>query len=226
MTSMMKSILDQFTEAGLWFRDLAQRFSVRRDTAPIATVARVEAFAATRSALITQKKLYGYLKERMGISYPKMFEDEVFANAIHIATMHIFAASLSDLTVHVVGNATAGSTLPAPERCRMAVESYKAGIEANAAMVTEPDAPDKWLADFEARIDDILWDNVAAGGNAFTESPKALIKWAPISDEYKKYDREIVENSIRYAWNEIREDFRKRLDAPAVVADWTAADAA
>lgn len=222
----MKHFLTQFSEAAGWIADVASRFSARADTGPIDTADRLFEFARTRASLIAQKKLYGYLKERMGISYPKMFEDEVFANAIHIATMHIFAASLSDLTVHVVGNATAGSTLPAPERCRMAVESYKAGIEANAAMVTEPDAPDKWLADFEARIDDILWDNVAAGGNAFTESPKALIKWAPISDEYKKYDREIVENSIRYAWNEIREDFRKRLDAPAVVDDWTAADAA
>jgi len=222
----MKQFLTQFSDAAGWFVDVASRFSTRRDTAPIATVERLFEFARTRASLIAQKKLYGYLKERMGISYPKMFEDEVFAKAIHIATMHIFAASLSDLTVHVVATAAAGSPLPAEERRRMAVECFKAGVEANAEMVTEPEAPDRWLADFEARIDETLWDNVAAGGNAFTESPKALIRWAPISDEYKKYDREIVENSIRYAWNEIREDFRKRLDAPAVVADRTAADAA
>ena len=221
----MKHFLTQFSDAADWIVEVASRISKRADTAPIATVDRLFEFARTRASLIAQKKLYGYLKERMGISYPKMFEDEVFAKAIHIATMHIFAASLSDMTVHVVASAAAGSALAAPERHRMAIECYKAGIAANAEMVTEPDAPDKWLAGFEARIDDILWDNVAAGGNAFTESPKALIKWAPISDEYKKYDREIVENSIRYAWNEVREDFRKRLDAPAVVADRTARDA-
>ena len=216
----MKQFKTQVAEAAGWFADVASRLSTRRDSAPITTVEQLFEFARTRASLIAQKKLYGYLKERMGTSYPKMFEDEVFAKAIHIATLHVFAASLSDMTVHAVANAAMGSTLPATGRRRMAVECFAAGIAANAEMVTEPEAPKQWRADFDARLAEVLWDSVAAGGHAFTQSPKALIKWAPISDDYKKLDREIVENSIRYAWNEVREDFRKRLDAPAVVADW------
>jgi len=44
----------------------------------------------------------------------------------------------------------------------------------------------------------------------------------PIADQLKRYDEEIVGNSIKYAWRGIREQFRKRLDAPAVRADWAA----
>lgn len=218
--SSMKPLARQISEAASWFVETASKLSVRRDNAPIATVDRLFAFAATRAALITQKKLYGYLKERMGTSYPKMFKDELFARSIHIATMHVFAASLSDLTIHVVAHAGAGSALGPVELRRMAVECYRFGIAENAEQAPDRAAPALWLAAFERRLDETSWENVAAGASAFTESPKALVKWAPISDEFKKYDREIVENSIRFAWNEIREDFRKRLDAAAVAADW------
>ena len=53
------------------------------------------------------------------------------------------------------------------------------------------------------------------------ESPAALVRWAPIADKLKKFDSEIVENSVKFAWRDIREQFNKRLDAAAVAADWT-----
>ena len=82
----MKKLLHQLSEAFAWVRDLASRTSVRHDRAPIDTVERVCHFARTRAALIAQKKLYGYLKERMGLQYPKVFSDDAFvASARHAA---------------------------------------------------------------------------------------------------------------------------------------------
>jgi len=218
----MKTLVLQFHGAWSWFRDFAAGLSVRRDSAPLDSFDRVDHFVATRSALITQKKLYGYLQERMGLSYPKMFADEHYAESIRIASMHVFAASLADMTVHAVAHIGSGGRLEQTENQRMAMVCYRNGIAANASRLTDAHDPDAWYEAFETRLSETLWNNIAAGVGAFTESPKALVRWAPISDEYKELDRDIVENSIRFAWNEVLADFRTRLDAAGVVADWNA----
>jgi len=212
-------MLGQYFEAARWIRETASRLFVRLDQAPIDSVERLCEFVRTRAALVAQKKLYGYLKERIGTRYPKMFDDENFSRSINIAKMHVFAASLSDLTIYAVAHVAAGSQLDESARRQMALDCYRAGIAANEQEAPDPDAPAAWISDFEKRVDDTYWENVAAGAGAFTESPKALMKWAPIADELKELDREVVENSIRFAWNEIRQDFRQRLDARAIISD-------
>lgn len=217
----MKSIVEYIGEALLWFRDAAARLSIRGERGPIADAEALFHFVQTRAALITQKKLYGYLKERMGLSYPRMFEDEIFARSINIAKMHVFAASLSDLTVYAVGQIIAAAALDPPACRTLALACYRAGLDANRDQISDDASVQEWLDDFETRLDGTNWKNLAAGASAFTASPKALIRWAPIADEHKKHDREIVENSIRFAWNEVREDLRRRLDPAAVIRDWT-----
>src|SRR5690606_38462455 len=101
-----------------------------------------------------------------------------------------------------------------------ALACYRAGLAENADEMTDAHDAESWVAAFTQRIEATLWENVAVGGRAFTESPKALVKWAPIADELKMRDREIVENSIRFAWNEGNQDFRARLDAGAAATDW------
>jgi hypothetical protein len=218
----MRALVLHLGDAWTWLRDFAAGLSVRRDNAPIDSVDRLDDFVATRSALITQKKLYGYLQERMGLSYPKMFADEKYAASIRLAIMHVFAAALADMTVHAVAHAGAGGRLDAEAHRRMAMSCYRNGIAANASRLTDAHDPDAWYAAFEQRLQETLWNNIAAGSSAFVESPKALIRWAPISEEYKELDRDIVENSIRFAWNEVLTDFRKRLDPDKVSADWKA----
>jgi len=53
----------------------------------------------------------------------------------------------------------------------------------------------------------------------FTRSPAALLRWAPIADRHKKFDAEIVENSLKFAWIDIREQFARRLDADAIARE-------
>lgn len=204
--------------AALW-SETAGRLMSRRDAGPIDTAERVFHFASTRSALLTQKKLYGYLKERIGIRYPEEFARPDFARSMRIATIHVYAASLSDLTVFCVANAmkAAGEA----DRLQSARDCFRRGIDENAAAEFSAEKP-AWIEAFEARIGRTLWPATGEGAWHFTESPKALVKWAPIADELKRLDREIVENSMRYAWIEVRNDFMARLDADAVMRDLTA----
>jgi hypothetical protein len=206
---------------GGFVRDFAARFAARRDNGPIDSLAELERFVASRSAFVAQHKLYGYIKTRMGTRYPSMFEDDVFIQSVNIAKMHVFAACLSDMTVHAVATATAGSSLTADERTEIARRCYTAAIDDNRDHA--PDGAEaKWRKAFEKRLGDIHWENMAAGGNAFSESPKALFRWAPIADELKRYDGEIIKNSVVFAWAEHIRALRQRLAPEAVVEDWRA----
>ena len=214
----MRSIAKQLREAASWVVETTSRLSIRRDSAPIDTVERVCHFARTRAALITQKKLYGYLKERIGIRYPRMFEDEAFAASINIATLEVFAAGLGDMTCFCVANATTVADISNQDRRAIAEDCYRAGLDENAAKA--PCASrERWMSDFDDRMERTVWQVTGSNMGHFIASPAALIRWAPIADELKRNDQEIVENSIRFAWVEVCTDFLARVDARAVARD-------
>jgi hypothetical protein len=217
----MRQILNQLAEAARWIREAGSRISIRADAAPIDTVERVEHFAATRAALIAQKKLYGYLKERMGVRYPTVFQDEIFAQSIDVAKLEVFAACLADLTCFCVAAATATPTFDNAGREAMARACFRHGVAFNGETASEAQR-ERWIESFEARLGRTVWTG-GEGGRHFTESPAALIRWAPIADELKRLDREIVENSLRYAWIEIRTDYMARIDPAAIAAGRSAA---
>jgi hypothetical protein len=205
-----------FQEAGL-------RLWARRDGGPIDTFDALARFAHTRAAFVAQKKLYGYLKARMGTRYPTMFEDDVFVASINIAKWHVFAACLSDITVHAVARVVAAGGLSPEEGRELATRCYEAGLAANGDGVPEEAMPDAWRAAFATRLARVHWDNLAAGGDAITECPAALYHWAPIDDRLKRHDQEIVENSIRFAWAEFTREFRKRAVLAAIAAEFRTA---
>ena len=45
-----------------------------------------------------------------------------------------------------------------------------------------------------------------------------------IADELKEQDGEIVTNSIRFRWRDVREQLRKRIDRDAICAEWRAVE--
>lgn len=203
-------------------RQILARFTARRDKGPIASVEAVSQFASTRAAFVSQKKLYGYVKERIGTRYPKMFADEIFVESINIAKLEVFAASLADLTCFCVATATAGTDFENREREFFARLCYRGGIDRNTDREAEPAKRDAWISAFDRRVAHTPWHEAGPGEHHFTESAPALIRWAPIAEKLKKFDEEIVRNSIRFAWLEVRRDFLKRVEPEAVARDWRA----
>ena len=49
-----------------------------------------------------------------------------------------------------------------------------------------------------------------------------MVRVAPVTEDYKMLDRTIVENSTRFRWIGVRDQFARRIDAPAVAGDWQA----
>lgn len=194
-------------------------FSFRRDSNPIEDIAEIERFVSTRAAFVAQKTLYGYLKTRIGTRYPRVFDDETFVRSIDIAKFHVFAACLSDLAIFAVATALKNQAVPDATRRELAKRCVRQGLIDNSDDVPKEFSADKAMLDFAARLDVTDWAGNASHRDNFSESPSALLRWAPIADHFKEEDAEIVQNSIRFAWRDIREQFQRRLVESEIAAD-------
>ena len=207
-------------KAGGFWRKFAVLLGLGRDSGPIGSVAALEHFVSTRSAYVAQKTLYGYVKTRMGTRYVAMFEDKTMIASLNIAKMYVFAACLSDLSIYAVATAAFGHAVPNDSSQALARRCYMAGLRDNSAGAPADFAVQECIDAFNRRLSETDWQRGARLPENFTQSPAALARWAPIADSLKKHDTEIIENSVKFTWRDIREQFNKRLDAASVVADW------
>lgn len=184
---------------------------------PIDTPEALAHFLETRASYIAQTSLYGYLRTRMGMRYPELFDDDVFVVGINVAKWQIWLDCLGDLGVHA-GARIAQAHPREAERVGQLMAELVDGILARAG--TPPDAGPDYGAHLEKLRDRVARTDWLAMGDresAFSESPRSVLRWAPIADELKELDEEIVINSVRFHWQEVRRSFAAHLDAPAVL---------
>jgi hypothetical protein len=182
----------------------------------ITDLAGLQVFLETRASFVAQTSLYGYLRTRAGQRYPELFEDHGFIASINIAKWQVWLACLSDLSVYA-----GGLLAQAPGATPRVGAAMLASVEAILDRTGIPaDAGPDFAASAEGvrdRLRKCDWLTIGDGHAAFTESPPALIKWAPIVDNLKALDEPIVLNSVRYRWQEVRRDLRQCLDTAAIL---------
>ncbi len=201
-------------------QSLRRVFTIRFDKSPVETVDTLAEFVQTRAAYVAQTSLYGYIKTRMGTRYRYMFEDETYAASINFAKWRTYASCLSDLAVFAAATAATRDDLKDTEAAELARFCFNRSVERAFDDVDDPALPEEIVAAFSIRAAGTNWDEAALGENAFEKSPVDLIRWAPIADELKEFDSEIVINSTRFRWRDIREQLRTRIDGGGVCADW------
>ncbi len=179
-------------------------------------------FLTTRASFVAQKTLYGYLKTRMGTKYPEMFSDDVFVESINLAKWNIYAACLSDLSVFMTAQAAVGFSgeWSDTEKADIARELYGKALKEKFENGEFDKPVEPFVKDFETRLLGVNWNNAHESENAFVVSPSSLVKWSPIADELKKYDAEIVRNSIRFQWNLIRQEYCDLIEYDSLFSDW------
>lgn len=191
----------------------------RRRPEPIVDRAGLRRFLHTRSNYVAQYSLYGYLRTRTGVRFPELFNDEPFVRSINIAKWHIWLACLADLAAYAGGLVLQRTHAPASD----VGELVSAAVDAILCEVGMPaEAGDEFpghAARVRARIALCDWNSVADDESVFSESPVALVRYAPVTDELRQLDEEIVKNSVRFRWQEIRRELREHLDAGRVLAD-------
>jgi len=192
----------------------------RFDRSPIRTVQEITNFVRTRSAYIAQTSLFGYLKTRMGTSFRRHFEDEEFSKIIHASASKLFVSCLADLTVFTVAIIARNGNLSRAALTDMATHCFQEAFQAGMADVADPPPESEVIDSFKNRIANTDWDAMASGEAAFGGSVGDLLRFAPVVDEFKDLDREIVRNSIRFRWRDVREQIRNRTDGLAIADDW------
>jgi hypothetical protein len=204
--------------AELW-TTLRSYFGLGREAAqePIDTPEALARFLDKRASFVAQTSLYGYLRTRAGMRYPELFDDDPFVASINIAKWHVWLDCLSDLAVYAGSRIAQQAPRELPRIARMTAAAVD-GILANAGTPAEAGAAFGThvhrVRDRVARTD---WLSVGKDEAAFTESPAGLVRWAPVMDELKELDEEIVRNSIRFRWQEVRRDFSRHLDLQSVL---------
>lgn len=202
------------------FKALAVRF----DRSPIDSMEALIDFDRTRASYVAQTSLYGYLKTRMGTRYREFFEDDVFSVSIRMAAAKLFVSCLGDLTVFSVALTGRAGRLDPNQAAALARHCFVEAMERTLADMAPDMVPGHAIPDFAARCAETNWANSALSTVAFSGSEEDIVRFAPVVDEFKALDREIVSNSIRFRWRDVREQLRKRLDAEGVRDAWLSLD--
>ena len=164
----------------------------------------LQKFIQQRSAHVTQTTLYGYLKTRIGVKYTAMVEDEVFSKSINIAKWNIYMIAIADCTFYTFSYLISEKNLKEND-CK---EIYLDIIEKEKANGLSDEVYLKAKKEFLNRYEKIDFHKYYLD-NPFKESCMALYNWAPIADELKILDKEIVLNSMRLKWNLKIDEFKK-----------------
>mgnify|MGYP006173187729 FL=1 len=160
-------------------------------------------FIQERSAHVTQTTLYGYIKTRIGSRYAMMFEDEVFLKSINLAKWNIYMAALTDCTFYVFSYLIDKKNLKQND----ALEIFIQIIENERSNGLEDKLFEKTKLEFNEKLKEVDWKKYHQD-NPFKNSGLSLLKWSPIADNLKVFDKEIVLNSIKLKWNLVENDFK------------------
>ena len=171
----------------------------------IKSVEQVKTFIQEQSAQVSQMTLYGYLKTRMGAKHVIMFEDKDFLKSINIAKWQIYGASIIDCTFFCFSFLYKEKNFIKTEQANKIFFEILNEEKANGMNL---DAYENASKEFNSRYSKINWEKYY-NSHPFKTSSNALYEWAPIADELKKLDRQIVINSMILKWNNIQRDFKK-----------------
>ena len=178
----------------------------RRRVSKLSSASELAEFINTRASHVAQTSLYGYLRTRAGTRYPELFERDDMLSSINTAKWRVWLACANDLLLF-------------SGRLLYLNNNYKAEqvgellSQVSSTIIEQVGNPEEADADFFAELQKLPafvaavdWQQLAGEGedSCFSSSADALFYWAPISDELKQYDEEIVRNSIRFRWHELR----------------------
>ena len=181
-------------------------FPIKKLTSKFSTISSkkdLQNFVQERSAHVTQTTLYGYLKTRIGTRYQLMLDDEKYSGSVNIAKWNIYMAALSDLTLYVFSYLIDQKKLKENDAEEIFITIIKDELK-NGLNEKLFDSSKK---EFILRLSSVNWNKFYLE-KPFKNSGLALYNWAPIADELKVLDKEIVLNSIMLKWNLVENEFK------------------
>ena len=140
----------------------------------------------------------------MGHKFTVMVQDDIFSKSINIAKWNIYMVAIADCTFYTFSYLINEKNLKEND-CK---EIYLDIIKKEKTNGLNDEIYQKAKENFLNRFESIDFNSYYLN-NPFKESCLALYNWAPIADELKILDKEIVLNSMRLKWNLKIEEFKK-----------------
>lgn len=172
-------------------------------------------FIGSRASHVAQTSLYGYLRTRAGTRFPELFENPDILKSINMAKWQIWVACVSDLSIFI-GQLAKQTDIDEADITQLLSDTLSQIFE-------EAGRPDEAGSDFNKSIDkacqriaNFTYSKTIVDDDIFSQSPEALYYWSPIADELKERDENIVRNSVRFRWIEVRRSCRKLIDIEAL----------
>ena len=169
-------------------------------------------FVSSRSSYIAQVSLYGYLKARAGTRYVSLIKDPLFASSMKTARNRIFLACLMDLTLHVLKTIHTQKHDNFQNLDPLALHFFTQTLAKAPLEVFESLEREEVILEFEKHLSRNNWTDTDDFHESFSGSRSALLKWAPVVEEFKIQDEEIVSNSIHFKWLRVCQEFEKLID--------------
>jgi len=165
-------------------------------------------FVHRNASFVSQVTLLTYIKARAGTQYPKLFENTEYLKSIEIARSHLYTACVADLVFYVIN-----------EHClndikRKHIQFILSNLIDEVFSFAKYDENifkefDKMKKQCEEHLKALESD--AINHKLFKISSDTFFRWAPMAEEFKKEDEEIMRNSIHFRWIEVRREVRDRI---------------
>ena len=161
-------------------------------------------FIKEKSAFVTQSTLYGYLKTRMGLKQNLMFTDDIYVESVNKAKWNIFSEAVTDLTFYSLSFLNKKYSI----NNLNPIKIYESILENEIPNGLPKDLCEKYKLKFKEKLNTFDLKEYS-NNNPFLNSCNALFNWAPIADELKELDKEVVINSIKNKWMLVVADLEK-----------------
>ena len=161
-------------------------------------------FIKEKSAFVTQSTLYGYLKTRMGLKQNLMFTDDIFVESVNKAKWNIFSEAVTDLTFFSISFLNNKYNIKNLDTNKI----YESILENEIVNGFPKEMCEKYKLKFKEKLNEFNIEDYSKK-TPFINSCNALFHWAPIADELKELDKEIVINSIKNKWMLVVADLEK-----------------
>ena len=176
-------------------------------------------FIARQCAYVSQVTLFGYIKTRAGTSWPKLFEDDTYLVSLRTARSHFFSACVADLALFFAARMFTGARLSARQAEKLAVYLAESVLLHHHNEDIDPTVFGAVIDRIRQRAAVMAWEEAATSALAFASSADAFMRWAPVTDEFKALDEEIMRNSLHLRWIGIRRDVKETLNIQGVLED-------
>ena len=169
-------------------------------------------FIHSQSAYVMQISLYEYIKTRAGTQYPTLFENEIYLKSMKIARWHIYSGCLSDILIYLLYQTCENNYENFRVKKKNIISIFKKITKSNNQNDISLEKISEILKNFSSKINNLKLKELMDNYLFFQHSSEMFVKWAPVADEFKRLDKEIMINSISFRWIGVKRELNKRVN--------------